>query len=52
MLAVTYAECHIEAPYAKWRYAECRYVECRGTLLGRESLEDNDILSNWSFEDF
>jgi hypothetical protein len=24
MLTVTYAECHIKAPYAEWRYAECR----------------------------
>jgi hypothetical protein len=28
MLIVTYAECHIKAPYAEWRYAECRYAEC------------------------
>ncbi len=26
---VTYAECHINAPYAGCRYAECRYAECR-----------------------
>jgi hypothetical protein len=26
MLTVTYAECHIKAPYAN-----CRYAECRGT---------------------
>jgi hypothetical protein len=25
MLTVTYADCHINAPYA-----ECRYAECRG----------------------
>ncbi len=24
MQTVTYAECHIKAPYAEWRYAECR----------------------------
>jgi hypothetical protein len=30
MQAVTYAECHLRAPYAKCRYAECRYAECRG----------------------
>jgi hypothetical protein len=29
MLTVTYAECHIKAPYAECRYAECRYAECR-----------------------
>ena len=28
MLTVTYAECHIKAPYAECRYAECRYAEC------------------------
>ncbi len=37
MLTVTYAECHIKAPYADSLYAECRYAErryaeCRGTL--------------------
>jgi hypothetical protein len=35
MLTITYAECHIEAPYANCRYtechfAECYYAECRG----------------------
>jgi hypothetical protein len=30
MLTVTFAECHIKAPYAECRYAECRYAECRG----------------------
>ncbi len=29
MLTVTYAVCHIEAPYADCHYAECRYAECR-----------------------
>ncbi len=29
MLTVTYAECHIKAPYPESRYAECRYAECR-----------------------
>ncbi len=29
MLIVTYAECHIKAPYAEFRYAQCRYAECR-----------------------
>jgi hypothetical protein len=29
MLTVTYAECHIKAPYAEYHYAECRYAECR-----------------------
>jgi hypothetical protein len=29
MLTVTYAECHIKAPYAECRYTECRYAECR-----------------------
>ncbi len=29
MLTVTYAECHIKAPYAECRYAECHYAECR-----------------------
>jgi hypothetical protein len=29
MLTVTYAECHIQAPYAEWLYAECRYAEYR-----------------------
>jgi hypothetical protein len=28
MLIVTYAECHIRAPYA-----ECRYAEGRGALI-------------------
>ncbi len=28
MLTITYAECHIEAPYANCRYAECHYAEC------------------------
>ncbi len=35
MLTVTYAECHIETPYAECRYAEFhnaefRYAECCG----------------------
>jgi hypothetical protein len=29
MLTVTYAECHIKAPYAECRYAVCHYAECR-----------------------
>jgi hypothetical protein len=29
MLTVTYAECHIKAPYVECRYVECRYAECR-----------------------
>jgi hypothetical protein len=29
MLTATYADCHIEALYAKCRYAECHYAECR-----------------------
>jgi hypothetical protein len=33
MLTVTYAECHILAPYAECRYAECHYAECRGASL-------------------
>jgi len=38
MLTVTYAECHIKAPYAERLYSECRYAErryaeCRGTLF-------------------
>jgi len=28
MLTVTYAECHIKAPYA-----ECRYAQCHGAGL-------------------
>ncbi len=32
MLTVTYAECHIKAPYAECHYAECRYAECPGAL--------------------
>ncbi len=28
MLTVTYAECHIKAPYAECHYAECRHAEC------------------------
>ncbi len=28
VLTVTYAECHIEAPYADCHYAECLYAEC------------------------
>jgi hypothetical protein len=34
MLTVTYAECHIKAPFA-----ECRYAECRGTQLWPEYKE-------------
>jgi hypothetical protein len=30
MLTVTYAVCHIKAPYAECRYDECRYAECSG----------------------
>jgi hypothetical protein len=30
MLTVTYAECHMKAPYAECHYAKCRYAECRG----------------------
>jgi hypothetical protein len=33
MLTVTYAECHIKAPYAECHYAECRYAECRGASM-------------------
>jgi hypothetical protein len=38
MLTVTYAECHIKAPYAECHYAEChyaeyRYAECHGALI-------------------
>ena len=38
MLTVTYAECHIKAPYAECiyaecHYAECHYAECRGAFL-------------------
>jgi hypothetical protein len=29
MLTVTYAECHVQAPYAECLYAECRYADCR-----------------------
>ncbi len=32
MLTVTYAECHIIAPYAECRYAECHYAECHGAV--------------------
>ncbi len=37
MLTVTYADCHISAPYAECHYAECHYAECcyakcRGTF--------------------
>jgi hypothetical protein len=32
MLTVTYAECHIKAPYAECHYAECHYAECRGSF--------------------
>jgi hypothetical protein len=37
MRTVTYAECHIKAPYAEYHYGECRYAErryaeCRGAL--------------------
>ncbi len=33
MLIVTFADCHIKAPYAEcryaeWYFAECRYAEC------------------------
>jgi hypothetical protein len=39
MLTVTYAECHIKAPYAECHYAECpyaecRYAECRSVIVG------------------
>jgi hypothetical protein len=34
MLNVTYAECHIKAPYAECHYAERRYAECRGAKGG------------------
>ncbi len=34
MLTVTYAECHIKAPYAECHFAECRNAECRGNLAG------------------
>ncbi len=38
ILTVTYAECHIKAPYAEccdteYRYAECHYAECRGAAV-------------------
>jgi hypothetical protein len=38
MLTVTYAECHIKAPYAdcsyaRYPYAERRYAESRGARL-------------------
>jgi hypothetical protein len=32
MLTVTYAECHIYAPYFECHYGICRYAECRGAL--------------------
>ncbi len=31
-VTVTYAECHIKAPYADCLYAECRYAECHGAI--------------------
>jgi len=36
IMAVSYAKCHIEAPYANCHYCECHYAEyhnaeCRGT---------------------
>jgi hypothetical protein len=44
MLTVTYAECHIYAPYAECRYAECHYGECCGT--------DNSLATGSTFEFF
>jgi hypothetical protein len=41
MLTVTYAECHILAPYAECRYAECHYAECRGASLDYSNRVNN-----------
>jgi hypothetical protein len=39
VLTVTYAKCHIKAPYAKFRYAECRGAsDCLGFRIIEESL--------------
>ncbi len=43
MLAVTYAECHIKAPYAEccyaeYHYAECHYSECHGTAFDNANI--------------
>ncbi len=43
MMAVTYAECHIKAPFAQCCYAECRnaqcrYYECRGTAFDNANI--------------
>ncbi len=58
MLTVTYAECHIKAPYGECHYTEWRYAECRGagtntSLLGlcpqndnRKSYERTKCISN------
>jgi len=62
MLTVTYAECHIKAPYAESHYAEChyaerRYAECCGALmtalltsvrLGRKTCFGTDTLAYFS----
>ncbi len=39
MLTVTYAECHIKAPFAERCYAECRYADCNGAQLWPEYRE-------------
>ncbi len=38
MLTVTYAECHIKAPYAECRYVEYRYAFCRGASILKMSF--------------
>ncbi len=38
MLTDTYAECHIEAPYADCHSADCRYSEGRGAFVPHQPL--------------
>jgi hypothetical protein len=48
MLIVTYADCHIKAPYAECRYAECRYAECHyAECRGANQRTGEDVISNY-----
>jgi len=38
LLTDTYAECHIEAPYADCHSADCCYAECRGAFVPHQPL--------------
>ncbi len=62
LLTVTYAQCHIKAPYtechyaecggyaecryAECRYAECHYAECRGATSYVKKTSKNFVMDS------